>query len=59
MVSRPLQDVGAKRDDLAVMEGVLSELVSRCAGGTMPDCPLIEAMFEDTAPAAGRPDGWN
>ncbi len=41
------------------MEGVLSEVVFRCAGGTMPDCPPIEALFEDTAPAAGRPDGWN
>ena len=59
IVSGHLRDVRAKRDDLAVMEGVLSEMVSRCAGGTMPDCPLIEALFEDAASAAGRPGGWN
>lgn len=59
IVSRPLKDVRAKRDDPAVMEGVISEMVSRRAGGTMPDCPPIEALFEDAAPAGGRPDGWN
>ncbi len=59
IVSGHLRDVRAKRDDLAVMEGVLFGMVSRCAGGTMPDCPLIEALFEDAAPAAGRPGGWN
>ncbi len=50
IVWRPLRDGGAKRDDPADMEGVLSGMDSRCAGGTMPDWPLIEALFEDTAP---------
>ena len=59
IVSRHLKDVRVKRDDLAVMEGVLSEMVSRCAGGTMPDCPLIEALFEGAASVGGRPDRWN
>lgn len=48
-----LQDVRAKQDDLRVMESVLADMVSRCAGGTTPECPLIEALFEESAPAAG------
>ena len=50
IVWRHLRGGGAKRDDPAVMEGVLSGMVSRCADGTMPDWPLIEALFEDIAP---------
>ncbi len=45
-----LDDVRARQDDLRVMESVLTEMVSRCATGTMPDCPLIEALFEEIAP---------
>ncbi len=34
--------------DLARMEAVLAEMVARCAGGTVPDCPILEALFEGT-----------
>ncbi|NQV82246.1 MAG: helix-turn-helix domain-containing protein [Rhodospirillales bacterium] len=51
IAARQLKDVRAKQEDLGVMESVLAEMVSRCASGTTPDCPLIEALFEDTAPA--------
>ena len=47
IASRHLRDVRAKQDDLAIMDEVLSEMVSRCAGGTKPECPLIEALFEE------------
>ncbi len=47
-----LQGVRAKQDDLRVMESVLAEMVSRCGGGTTPECPLIEALFEEAAPIA-------
>ena len=32
--------------DLTRMEGVLADMVARCAGGTVPDCPILEALFE-------------
>ena len=32
--------------DLARMEAVLAEMVARCASGTVPDCPILEALFE-------------
>ena len=50
-------EVRGKLEDLAALERVLTDMVDRCRGGTMPDCPLIEALFEGGA--AGRRDGWN
>lgn len=47
IANRHLREVRAKLDDLAIMDEVLSEMVSRCAGGTKPECPLIEALFEE------------
>ena len=32
--------------DLKRMEKVLAEMVKRCSGGTVPDCPILEALFE-------------
>ncbi len=32
--------------DLKRMEGVLADMVARCAGGTVPDCPILEALFD-------------
>ena len=34
--------------DLARMEAVLADMVERCASGTVPDCPILEALFEGT-----------
>ncbi len=53
ITARHLVDVRAKQDDLKVMEKVLAEMVSRCADGTLPECPLIEELFEVATPAAG------
>lgn len=44
---RHLDAVRAKQSDLAALERVLADMVTRCAGGTKPDCPVIEALFED------------
>ncbi len=44
--------LAATRDriaDLKRMEGVLADMVARCAGGTVPECPILEALFEDRA----------
>ena len=44
-----LAEVRARIADLARMEAVLDDMVARCAGGTVPDCPILEALFDDTA----------
>jgi MerR family mercuric resistance operon transcriptional regulator len=46
-----LGDVQAKIKDLKVMERVLKDMIARCADGTLPDCPLIEALFRGPAGA--------
>jgi MerR family mercuric resistance operon transcriptional regulator len=45
-----LRDVQAKIRDLRAMERVLTGMIGQCADGTLPDCPLIEALFR--APTA-------
>lgn len=42
-----LEHLGSVRrriEDLRVMERVLAETVTRCAGGTVPHCPIIDAL---------------
>ena len=41
-----LDQVRGRIDDLRRMEGVLDEMVARCAGGTVPECPILEALFD-------------
>ncbi len=40
-----LEDVRRKLADLKRLEKVLGEMVARCAGGEVPECPVIEALF--------------
>lgn len=49
-----LGDVRAKLADLRALEQVLADMVARCRGGTLPECPLIEALY---ASATGPTDG--
>ncbi len=35
--------------DLKRMEKVLADMVTRCSGGAVPDCPILEALFEGPA----------
>lgn len=44
-----LADVRAKLDDLHRMERVLAELVSACADGTLPACPLLATLAHGSA----------
>ncbi|ESW73235.1 helix-turn-helix domain-containing protein [Mesorhizobium sp. C277A] len=44
-----LEDVRAKIADLKRMEQVLKEVVKQCGDGTLPACPLIETLFQETA----------
>jgi MerR family mercuric resistance operon transcriptional regulator len=44
-----LNDVRAKIVDLRKMERILHGIVLKCADGTLPDCPLIETLFDAKA----------
>lgn len=41
-----LDDVRTKIADLRTMETVLAGMVAECKGGAVPDCPVVEALFE-------------
>jgi MerR family mercuric resistance operon transcriptional regulator len=45
-----LASVEAKIADLEKMRRLLRELIARCAGGALPECPLIDALFAERAP---------
>ena len=42
-----LDSVRTRIADLKAMEAVLEDMVEHCAGGTVPDCPIIEALFRE------------
>lgn len=48
-------DIQAKVRDLRAMERVLKTMVAQCADGTLPDCPLIEALYRAPAGAPTTP----
>ncbi len=44
-----LEGVRARLADLEAMEAVLGEMVARCEGGKVPDCPIIDALYRQPA----------
>ncbi len=52
-----LDQVRARIDDLGRMEAVLDEMVAACAGGSVPECPILEALF-DGGDEGVRSKGW-
>ena len=46
------ESVRSKISDLQRMERMLVEIASGCEGGTVPDCPIIDALLE-LEPATG------
>ena len=40
-----LDDVRRKIADLRKLERVLKDMASQCDGGTVPECPVIDALF--------------
>ncbi len=42
-----LDDVRQKIADLRRMERALAETASRCRGGAVPDCPIIDALSDN------------
>lgn len=45
ITSAHLEEVQGKITDLQSLEKVLGELVKRCKGRTIPDCPIIESLM--------------
>ncbi|MPZ10575.1 MAG: MerR family transcriptional regulator [Kiloniellaceae bacterium] len=52
-----LRSVRSKIVDLKVLEKTLKEMVSKCVGDEVPDCPVIDALFrnDDRALSRSRP----
>ncbi len=44
-----LGKVRRKLADLKRMEKVLREMIARCEGGEVPECPVIEALFKESS----------
>ncbi len=45
-----LADVRKKISDLRKLQKTLSAISSQCDGGLVPDCPIIDALFEEKGP---------
>ena len=41
-----LHEIEAKIEDLQNLRAVLKEMSSQCEGGEVPECPVIEALFQ-------------
>ncbi len=50
-----VQDIRRKIADLKKLKIVLETMASRCSGGKIPKCPIIDALFDARAPI--RPAG--
>jgi len=44
-----LAEIRSKAADLKRLEGVLDAMVATCSGGPVPDCPLIDVLFDGPA----------
>lgn len=45
LTERHLVDIRQKIADLRRLEKTLKEIASQCAGGSVPECPIIEGLF--------------
>ena len=45
-----LGEIRGRIADLARMEAVLAAMIERCAGGTIPECPILGALFDGVPP---------
>ncbi len=45
MTVRQLDAVRRRIADLLVMERTLDTMAAACAGGSVPDCPIVDALF--------------
>ncbi len=49
-----LRSVRSKIADLKVLEKTLQEMVSKCVGDEVPECPVIDALFRDDGRVLNR-----
>jgi len=49
-----LADVRRKIADLRRLERTLADVAGKCRGGKVPDCPVIEALFDPGKRSRGR-----
>jgi MerR family transcriptional regulator, mercuric resistance operon regulatory protein len=49
-----LKDIRQKIIDLRRLERVMSEMAKQCSGDQLPECPIIDALFEMRPVVAGR-----
>ena len=47
-----LENTRRKIIDLQKLETVLDEMASQCDGGLVPDCPVIDVLFEEPLPTS-------
>ena len=47
VTTQHIADIKSKISDLKKLERTLSEMSSQCAGGEVPDCPVINSLFDD------------
>lgn len=50
-----LEEVRAKIADLGRLEVALSGMAASCEGGAVPECPVIDALSEESAPVSRGP----
>ncbi len=55
MASEHLTEIKSKIAHLKRIQAVLQEMVARCDDGTVPECPIIDALFEEQAGKADQP----
>lgn len=48
-----MRAIRAKIQDLQRLERTLADNASQCDGGTVPDCPIVDALFRDGRSTAG------
>lgn len=54
---RHIAEIRQKRADLLRLERVLAGMAARCKGGQVPECPIVDALFEtdgNSSPTARR-----
>ncbi|WP_430428972.1 MerR family transcriptional regulator [Parasphingorhabdus sp.] len=47
VTKRHIADIKSKISDLKKLEQTLSAMASQCAGGEVPECPVINTLFDD------------
>ena len=46
-----VREIRRKIADLRRMQRVLETMAARCTGGAVPDCPIIDALFDPNGPS--------